>query len=241
MPAMQDLTGDLLHTYPMFDLCEDDRSIGSHGVGVAAHDFQIGADGHSEIGFVDYQKVRLSNPGAAFAGYFVAAGHINDIDGEISQFAAEMRGEVVTAGFDQQELSIESLVKVFQSEQIGGDILANSSVGTTTRLDRPDAVGFEGLMAHEELAILFSEDVVCDSRHPKLMTQFQAQCQHEGGFAAADRSADTHRKGAAAEIADEWLRALVEVARVFEVFVSMALGPVLVMFHVHAQLWNNLE
>ena len=114
LPGVEDVGDDVIHARAMLDLGEDDRAGTTHGVSVAFHYAEIGAHGGGQIGLVDDQEVGLSDPGTAFAWDLIAAGDIDDINGVIGQLAAEVRGEVIAAGLDQQDLGRESVMKILE-------------------------------------------------------------------------------------------------------------------------------
>ena len=186
----------------VFDLCEDEWPVAAHGAGIAIHDVQIGADGAGEIGFIDNQEVGLRDAGAAFAGDFVAAGDVDDVDGEIGKLAAEVSGQVVAAGFEQQQFGFVYFVQMFEGEEVGGDILADGCVGAAAGFDGQDAIFGQGTMTDEKFAVLAGEDVVGDSAKGDLFMQSLAESEHESGLAAADGAADADGKGAAGKIAE---------------------------------------
>ena len=83
-------------------------------------------------------------------------------------------------------------------------------------------------MPNEEIAIFFGEDVIgnrCDT-HPT--TQMTAELKHQRGFSAPNRPSDANGKSAAREIAIKRLVAIVKVARMVQVFVSVAMISVVV-------------
>lgn len=71
IPGMEDVMQDVIDADSVFDLGEDEGTGAAHGSGVAGHDFEVGADGGSEVGFVDHEKVALGEAGTAFAGVLV--------------------------------------------------------------------------------------------------------------------------------------------------------------------------
>jgi len=58
---------------------------------------EIGVYVRREIDLIDHQRSDRVDAGAAFAGYFIAFGHVDDKDGEVGQLGAEGGGEVVAA------------------------------------------------------------------------------------------------------------------------------------------------
>lgn len=221
LSGVEDVIGDAIDADGAFDLGEDVGAVAAHPEGVAFHDGEVGADRGREVDFVDDQEVALGDARAAFAGDFVAACDVDHLDGEVGQFPAEAGGEVIAAGFEEEEVGVETAVEVFEGEQVGGDILADGGVGAAAGFDGGDAIGFEGVMADQELGVLTGEDVVGDGAEVQLIAEGEAQLEHESGLAAADGTADADGEGAAVEVAVERGLALVEVPGVIEVFVGV--------------------
>jgi hypothetical protein len=92
---MNDVADYLVHTGAVPDLRENISVGAAHLSGIALHDAEVCPDGCGQVGLVDDEQVGLGDARAAFARNFVAAGHINPINGVIRQFAAEMGGQVV--------------------------------------------------------------------------------------------------------------------------------------------------
>ena len=88
------------------DVGEHERPFAAHLLRVAVHDFQAGSDIRGKIDLVDDQKVAAGDARAALAGDFIAGGNVDDVDRQIRQFRAEGRGEVVAAGFDQDQIEV---------------------------------------------------------------------------------------------------------------------------------------
>jgi len=163
----------------------------------------------------------LGDAGAAFARDFVTASDVDDVDGVIGEFAAEVGGQVVATGFDEEEFGLELAVEFFEGEEVGGDVFADGGVGATAGLDGADAVGVEGFVAHEEFAVFFGEDVVGDGSDLVAIAELTTEGKHEGGFAAANGTADADGKGASGKVAGEGLFTAGEVAGAVPVFVGV--------------------
>jgi hypothetical protein len=103
------------------------------------------------------------------------------------------------------------------------------------RLDRADAVGLQRLVPGQEFAVLPREDIVRDHRDITPAAQLQAKLEHQRRLSTADRPAHANRERPPLEIPIQWEVALVEVAGVIEVIVSMtiAAGPVKMKEEVH--------
>ena len=67
---------------------------------------EVRADVGGEVGFVDDEEVGLDHALAGLAGDLLALGHVDDVDGEVDEFGAEGGGEVVAAGFDEDDLQV---------------------------------------------------------------------------------------------------------------------------------------
>lgn len=222
LSGVEDVIGDAVDADGAFDLGKHVGAVAAHSEGVAFHDGEVGADRGGEVDFVDDEEVALGDARAAFAGDFVAACDVDHLDGEVGQFPAEAGGEVVAAGFEEEEVGVEAAVEIFEGEEVGGDILADGGVGAAAGFDGGDAIGFKRVMADQELGVLAGEDVVGDGAEVQLIAEGEAQLEHECGLAAADGAADADGEGAAVEVAVERGLALVEVAGVLEVFVGVA-------------------
>lgn len=231
LPCVEHMVDDFGQAESVFDLGEDDGTGAAHVACVAGHDFEVGADGWGEVGFVDDEQVALGEAGSAFAGDFVAAGDVDDLDGEVGEFAAEAGGEVIAAGFEEEEVGVMEAVQFFEGEEVGGDILADGGVRAAAGFDGSDTVRGEGLMADEEFAVFAGEDVVGDGGEAEAVAEGEAELEHEGGFAGADGATDADGEGAGGEVAVEGPFAIVEVAGVLEARVSVR-GIVVVMMRV---------
>jgi hypothetical protein len=116
LPGVNNVANDVIDAHAVFCLSENERAGASHFDGIAFHHVEVGADGGPEIGFVDDQKIALGDAGAAFARDFIAAGDVDHLDGEVGEFATVAGGQVVAAGFDEQDLRIEFFVKFFEGD-----------------------------------------------------------------------------------------------------------------------------
>ena len=102
LPGMKDVADYFFHARAVPNLREHKGAGAAHLAGVAFHDTEVRPNRRGQIGFVDDQQIRLGDAGAAFARNLVAARHVNYINGVIRQLAAEVRGQIVPAGFKQQ-------------------------------------------------------------------------------------------------------------------------------------------
>lgn len=197
LEGVGDVVDDVVDADAVFGLGEKEGAGAAHFDGVAFHDVEVSANDGGEVGFVDDEEVALGDARAAFARDFIAARDVDDLDGEVGKFAAEAGGEVVAAGFDEEDLGMELFVEFFEGDEVGGDVLANGGVGAAAGFNGADAFGGEGLVADEEFAVFFGEYVVGDGGDIPLVAHFAAELKHERGFAAADGAADADSEGAA--------------------------------------------
>ena len=81
-------------------------------------------------------------PGPALARDLLAAGDVDDVDGEVGELGAEGGGEVVAAGFDQQQLEAgEAAGHLAHGGQVDRGVLADRGVRAAAGLDAQDALG----------------------------------------------------------------------------------------------------
>ncbi len=170
---------------------------------VARHHLEIGADERRQVGLVDDQQVRLRDARPALARDLVAAGHVDDVDGEVGELAAELRGQVVAAALDEQQLRPEPHHQLPQRIQVLAHIVADGGVRAAAGLHGGDALGRKRAVAHQELAVLLREDVVGHDREAVVVAQQPAERQQQRRLAAADRAADADRERARAEVAGQ--------------------------------------
>ena len=117
-------------------------------------------------------------------------------------------------------------MKLLQGQQVGGDILANGGVRTSSRLDGPDPFRRQGAVLGQELAVFPGEDIIRDRGQIHSIPQPQAQLQHQRGLTAADRSADSHGKCALPEIAIQRPLPIMKMTGMIQMFVRMAVGTI---------------
>lgn len=236
LPLMQDAGNDFVHSHAMLHLGKNKRAIAAHFFGVAFHHFQIGADGLGEVGFVDDQQIGLSDSGAAFARNFVAAGDIDDLDGVVRQFAAETGGQIIAAGFDQQNVGMKFTMQFFEGEQVGGNIFANGGVRAAARFDGANTFRLERLMFGKKLAVFFCKNVVGDGSDVDCFAQPFAKLEHQRGFTTADGSADADGERALIKIAVNRHFAIVKMARAVGMRMAVAILGMNVKEQCHIQL-----
>ncbi|KAK0776223.1 hypothetical protein LTR91_023256 [Friedmanniomyces endolithicus] len=112
-------------------------------------------------------------------------------DDEIRQLPTIIRRQIIPSALNQQDLGREFPVQIRERREVGGDVLAHRGVRTAACLDGPDALGGEGVVARQELAVLAGEDVVGDGGYAVVVAEGEAEGEHQGGFAGADRSVDS--------------------------------------------------
>jgi len=121
-PGVEHVLDDLVHACAPGHLREDEGPVAAHPPGVAVHDGEVGADREREVGLVDDEEVGLRDAGPALARDLVAAGDVDDVDGVIGQLPAEVRGQVVAARLDEEEIgAVQPELLIVES---GGDNLA---------------------------------------------------------------------------------------------------------------------
>ncbi len=223
LPRVPNVAGDFVHPDAIFDLGEEVRAVAAHPAGVTVHDGEVGADGLGQIGLVDDEQVGLGDAGSAFAGDLVAPGDIDDLNGKIGQLPAKAGGEIVAAGLEQEQIRAKAPVQLFERLQVQGDVIADGGMRAAPRLHRPDSLRFQRAVTDEEFAIFFGENIVGDCGDAHGTAEAEAKLEHQGCFAAADRTADADGEGALAEIPVQGQGALVEMARVIGVGMAMAM------------------
>ena len=70
--------------------------------------------------------------------------------------------QVVPATLNEQQLALKLRLQLFQRSQVGRDVLANSSMGTSSRLDGAYTVLLQRLITDEKLLVFTGENVVGD-------------------------------------------------------------------------------
>ena len=77
-------------------------------------------------------------PGPPLRGILSPPGDVDDVNGVIDEFAAELGGQIVPPALDEQEVGTDVGRQLFESVQIVADVLANRGVRTATGLDGAD-------------------------------------------------------------------------------------------------------
>ena len=123
-------------------------------------------------------------PGPAFRGNLVAGGDVDHVDGEIGQFRREGRGQIVAAGFDQNQVEIGKFrPHVGDRGEIHRRIFADRGVRTTSGFDADDAIRRQRPRTNQELRVPFRVDVVGDRGDLVALAQLLAQQIHQRGLA----------------------------------------------------------
>ena len=135
------------------------------------------------------EQIALRDAGPALARDLVAAGDVDDVDREVGELAAVLRGEVVAAALDEEELGLVAH-ELLERVEVRRDVLADRGVRAAAGLDGADLRGGQRFVAVEELGVLAREDVVGHDAERDAVAQLPAQREHERGLAAADRAAD---------------------------------------------------
>ena len=108
------------------------RRIPLHNTQISAHDLR-------EINLIHNQQIRTRDTGSTLPRNLVSASNIDNVDDKIRQLARVVRGEVVAAGFDQEEIGLELLLQRLQSEQVGADVFTDGGVGAPACFDCADS------------------------------------------------------------------------------------------------------
>ena len=207
-------------TFTVFDLGKDEWTVTSHFSAVSIHDREVCSNVFSQIGLVDHEQIRLSCARAAFARDLVSARDVDHIDRVIGEFTAEIRGQIVTARFQQDHLWLEVAGEIFDSQQVCCDVFANRGVWAAAGLDGSNAIWFESVVSHQEFGIFLCEDVVCDDGQTVIFTQTAAQGENQRTFSCPDRPADSDRKGPPRVVATcQWLRPFVKPTGMLQMLV----------------------
>lgn len=190
------MPGDLADAVSVLDPGEDEGAIAAHLCAVALHDREVGSDRFGQVGLVDDQEVGLGDSRAALARDLVASGDVDHVDRIVGEFPAEMGGEVVAAGFAEEQVGLDLCRELLERQQVGRNIFPDRGMRAASCLNGLDALSLEGPVTNQEFSVLAGEDVVGYRGQAQTLAQFAAERQQQGGLAAADRAADSDREGA---------------------------------------------
>ena len=218
------MADDFIHAGPVFDLAEDEGPIAAHLFRVPLHDREIGANSFGQIGLVYYQKICQGDSRAALSGDLVTARYVDDVNRVIGEFPAEVGGQIITTGLDQEHVWLEVLGQFFEGQEVHGYVFPDSGVGAATSLDGLDPVRLERFVAKQELRIFLCKNIVGDYGDIVIFSKSPAEGQQEGGLATADRAADSDRKRPLVIVPIQNRIAFVKLARMLEMFVSVAVA-----------------
>ena len=83
-------------------------------------------------------------------------------------------------------------------------------------------------MPNQEFAVFFGEDVIRDRSEAQTASKMAAELKHQRSFSTPNRPSDANGKSAAREIAIKRLVAIVKVAGMIQVLVSVAMVSMVV-------------
>ena len=229
LPGVEDMVDDFVNANTVLYLCENERAGAAHPFRITRHDIEVCADGLGEVSLVDDKKVALRDSWSAFARNLVAACDVDHLDGVVGEFAAEARGEIVPAGFEQKNVRLKFSMKFLQREEICRNIFSNRGMRAAAGFNGANLVGFKRVVADEELAVFLRKNVVCHRRDLVCLAELAAKLQHESGLAAADGSTNADGKRPPVEVAIQRKIALVKMPGVIHVFVRVSVRTVIVM------------
>ncbi len=145
-----------------------------------------------KVDLVDHQKVRARDARPALARDLVACRHVDDVDGQVGEFRAERRREIVAAAFDEHQLKVgETGIHLVDGGEIDRGVLADGRVRATACLHAHDPLRRQCAGAGEELGILARVDVVGDCRDLVGVAHQLAETVGQSGLAGADRAANS--------------------------------------------------
>jgi hypothetical protein len=238
LPGMNDVIDDFRDTDSILDLRENKRAIAAHLFCVTLHHLQVGSHCLGQICFVDHEQVGLCNPRAAFARNLITARDINDLNGVVSQLAAEAGGEVITARLDEQNCRVKLAVEFFQREKVRRYVFADRGMRAATCLDGANTLGFERIMTREKFAIFLRENVVGHGGDVHLLPQRSTELEHQRCLAAAHRATHSDGKCALLKIAVQRQIALMEMTWMIMMFVRVTVIVRMMSVWGHSKILN---
>ena len=75
-------------------------------MGVSFHDREVGADVRGQVRLVDDEQIGAGDARASLAGHLVSPGDIDDEDLAVDQPVAKCGSQIVTTGFDKNQIEI---------------------------------------------------------------------------------------------------------------------------------------
>src|SRR6185437_2371836 len=186
-----DKAGNIRDTDAGADIGEHEWPRAAHSARVSIHHLETGSDEGRKVDLVDDQEVAARDPRATLARDLVARRDVDHVDGQVRQFRAERRREVVAAALDQDEVERgKSCAQLRHARQIDAGILADRGVRAAAGLDAHDALRRQRTGAGQELGVLLGIDIVGNGRDFVAAAQMPAQRIHQRGLAGAHGSAD---------------------------------------------------
>ena len=174
---------------------EDVGALAAHALRVRLHHLEIGADIRREVDLVDDEKVGAGDAGAAFPRHLLAAGDVDNVNGEVGELRREGGGEVVTAQFDEDDIEIgKARSHLGNCLQVDRRVLANGGMRAAAGLDAEDALFGKRLDAIQDQRVLLRVDVVGDDGDGIAVAHRLAEHLRQRGLAGADRAADPDAK-----------------------------------------------
>ena len=122
-------------------------------------------------------------------------------------------------------------MNLFKCEQVARYVLSDGGMGTTAGFHGANAIGAERLVADKELSIFFGKNVIGNDGHIHAVAKLPAEGQHQGCFAASDRTTDTDGESTPRKVALVGQFAAMEMAGMIHVLVGMAARAVVMMCH----------
>jgi hypothetical protein len=137
----------MLHPLAMLHNRKNSRTPLPHLRRIPLHNLQIRPDSLRQINLVNHQQIRARDTRPALPGNLITARNVDHVDDEIGQLTRVVRGEVVAARLDEEEVGFELALQGLQGEEVGADVFADGGVGAAACFDGADAGGGEGFMA----------------------------------------------------------------------------------------------
>ena len=178
-----------------------DRSVKPNGRlprmrrGVALHHVEIDVHIGREVALVDDQEIGARDAGPALARDLLALADRDDIERQVGEVGREGGGEIVAAGFDEDDVEIgDGAVHLGDRLQVDRGVLADRGVRAAAGLDAHDAVLRQRLQARQHHGVFLGVDVVGDDGDRELVAQRLAELFGQRRLAGADRPADADAK-----------------------------------------------